>query len=60
MSSIRRRTLGGKKQYSGNRIARVLFCMTEGKLVLLHGFIKKTEKSPEKELSLARSKKKEI
>ncbi len=60
MSSIRRRTLGGKKQYSGNRIARVLFCMTEGKLVLLHGFIKKTEKTPEKELSLARSRKKEI
>ncbi|WYL99767.1 MAG: type II toxin-antitoxin system RelE/ParE family toxin [Gloeotrichia echinulata DVL01] len=35
------------------RIARVLFCIYEGRMVLLHGFIKKTQKTPKKELNLA-------
>lgn len=35
------------------RIARVLFCIYEGRMVLLHGFIKKTKKTPKKELNLA-------
>ena len=26
------------------RIARVLFCLVKGEMVLLHGFIKKTQK----------------
>jgi phage-related protein len=29
------------------RIARVLFCINEGRMVLLHGFIKKTQKTPQ-------------
>ncbi|MDO8876220.1 MAG: type II toxin-antitoxin system RelE/ParE family toxin [Pseudolabrys sp.] len=28
------------------RIARVMFCLHEGRMVLLHGFIKKTQKTP--------------
>jgi phage-related protein len=28
------------------RIARVLFCVRDGRMVLLHGFIKKTQKTP--------------
>ena len=28
------------------RIARVLFCLTQGQMILLHGFIKKTQKTP--------------
>ena len=36
------------------RIARVLFCVTEGELLLLHGFIKKTQKTPPSDLKLAR------
>jgi phage-related protein len=36
------------------RIARVLFSIKENKMVLLHGFIKKTESTPPKDLELAR------
>ena len=35
------------------RIARVLFCLVKGELILLHGFIKKTQKTPQKEIDLA-------
>ena len=35
------------------RIARVLFCFFEGEMILLHGFIKKTRKTPTKELDIA-------
>jgi phage-related protein len=38
---------------SGN-IARVLFCIAEGKIIALSGFIKKTQKTPPEELALAR------
>ncbi|MDG5494798.1 type II toxin-antitoxin system RelE/ParE family toxin [Niveispirillum sp. BGYR6] len=37
-----------------NRIARVLFCVHEGRMVLLHGFIKKTQETPQADLDLAR------
>ena len=42
------------------RIARVLFCIQGGRMVLLHAFIKKTQKTPEAELALAVKRKKEI
>lgn len=35
------------------RISRVLFCVYEGKLILLHGFIKKTNKTPNHEIDIA-------
>jgi len=35
------------------RIARVLFCVEQGCMVLLHGFIKKTRKTPQREIDLA-------
>ena len=35
------------------RIARIIFCVTSGYMVLLHAFIKKTQKTPEQEISLA-------
>jgi phage-related protein len=35
------------------RIARVLFCVEQGGMVLLHGFIKKTRKTPQREIGLA-------
>jgi phage-related protein len=42
-----------------NRIARVLFYIDKkGRMVLLHGFIKKTQKTPGEDLELARSNKK--
>jgi phage-related protein len=42
-------------------IARVLFCTMVGQeIVMLHSFIKKTQKTPEKELKLAKQRMKEI
>jgi len=38
---------------SNGRIARVFFCVHEGSMVLLHGFVKKTQKTPPKELDTA-------
>jgi phage-related protein len=35
------------------RIARVIFCVTGGQMVLLNGFIKKTQKTPPQEIELA-------
>lgn len=43
-----------------NRIARVLFCIYDGGMVLLHGFIKKTEKTPKQDLEIARDRKSEL
>ena len=43
-----------------NRIARVLFCVLDEQLVLLHGFIKKTAKTPDDDLKLARKRMKEV
>ncbi len=41
------------------RIARILFCIAHGSLVLLHGFIKKTQKTPDHDLKLAAKRMKE-
>jgi phage-related protein len=40
------------------RIARVLFCTEPGCMVLLHGFIKKTQKTPQRDIDLALKRKK--
>lgn len=42
-----------------NRIARVLFCIRNNKMVLLHGFVKKTQQTPKSDLDLAMRRKKE-
>jgi phage-related protein len=36
-----------------NRIARVLFTTGEGRMILLHGFMKKSQKTPAEDLALA-------
>ena len=42
-------------------IARVFFCMmVEQEIIMLHSFIKKSQKTPEKELKLARQRMKEL
>jgi phage-related protein len=42
-------------------IARVFFCKMIGQeIVMLHSFIKKTQKTPEKELKLAKQRMKEL
>ena len=45
---------------TNNRIARVIFGIVKNRMILLHGFIKKTQKTPDKDLSLARERLKEI
>lgn len=41
-------------------VARVLFCIVSGEIVLLHGFIKKTQKTPSRDIDLARGRKQEL
>ena len=43
-----------------NRIARVLFSVQQGRIVALHGFVKKTRKTPNEDLELARRRKREF
>ena len=38
-----------------DRIARVLFTTGAGRMILLHGFIKKSQKTPQEELALAKT-----
>lgn len=42
-----------RTKLKGGRIARVFFCAHDGSMVLLHGFIKKTQKTPDHELDVA-------
>lgn len=43
-----------------NTIARIIFCIGNGEMWLLHGFIKKTPQTPPQDLDLARQRKKEL
>jgi hypothetical protein len=49
-----------RSNLSGDRIARVIFCMGNGHMVLLHGFIKKSQKTPQPDLALALKRMKEL
>ena len=60
------RAITGKKnlweirsKLSDKRISRILFFNHNGKMILLHGFIKKSQKTPDSELNLAMKRKKE-
>src|SRR5580700_8261427 len=48
-----------RSDLGGNRIARMFFCFANDRMVALHGFIKKTQQTPEFELKLARKRKRE-
>ena len=59
------RSLGGglwevRSNLTQGRIARVIFCVSEGHMVLLHGFVKKTQKTPAPDLDLARTRQKDV
>lgn len=43
-----------------DRIARVLFCIADDSMWLLHGFIKKQQKTPPQDLALARKRMQEV
>jgi phage-related protein len=49
-----------RSSISGSRIARVVFCIVDGEAVLLHGFIKKSQKTPQADLNLAKKRKREV
>ena len=49
-----------RSNLDSNRIARVIFCMGDGHMVLLHGFIKKTRKTPQQDIDLALKRKREV
>ena len=49
-----------RSNLSEGRIGRVLFCIIGGEMVLLHGFVKKTQKTPPADLALAVKRMKEI
>jgi phage-related protein len=46
-----------RSNLSGGRIARVLFTVSGNEMVLLHGFIKKSQKIPQRDLHVARNRK---
>jgi phage-related protein len=45
---------------SNNRIARLLFFAEKGRIGVVHGFIKKTQKTPPAEIALAQKRMKEM
>jgi hypothetical protein len=49
-----------EKQLFSNRIARTIFTAVGSKMYLLHGFIKKTQKTPKSDLELADQRKREV
>ena len=49
-----------RSDLDSNRIARVIFCMGDGHMILLHGFIKKTQKMPQQDIDLALKRKREV
>ena len=59
------RALGGglfelRVSLRSRRIARVMVCVHESELVALHAFIKKTQKTPAGDMTLARSRKRQL
>jgi phage-related protein len=49
-----------RSNLDSNRIARVIFCMSDGHMILLHGFIKKTQNTPQQDIELALKRKREL
>jgi phage-related protein len=49
-----------RSKLANNRIARLVFFVSEGRIGVLHGFIKKTQKTPSTEIALAQKRMKEM
>jgi phage-related protein len=49
-----------RSDLDSNRIARVIFCMGDGHMILLHGLIKKTQKTPQQDIDLVLKRKREV
>ena len=62
-----RRSIKGRKglweirvDLSDGKIGRILYCTHKGDMVLLHGFIKKSQKTPEREIDTAKDRMKDF
>jgi len=49
-----------RSDLTDGKIGRVIFCIVAGEMVLLHGFVKKTQKTPSQEIDLALKRKREL
>ena len=49
-----------RSDLTGGKIARVIFAVAGERMVLLHGFLKKTQKTPTQDLKLALKRMKEV
>ncbi|MFM9968950.1 MAG: type II toxin-antitoxin system RelE/ParE family toxin [Burkholderiales bacterium] len=49
-----------RSSLENNRIARVIFCMGDGHMILLNGVVKKTQKISKTDLDLALKRKQEV
>ncbi len=49
-----------RSQLGGGGIARIIFCVHQGRMVRLHGFMKKAQKTQPREIELAAKRMKEI
>ena len=49
-----------RSNLTGGRIARTLFHVSGGRMVLLHGFVKKTQRTPAQDLELANNRMKDV
>ncbi len=49
-----------RSRLTSNRIARLVFFVAQGRIGVVHGFIKKTRKTPPSEIALAQRRTKEM
>ena len=49
-----------RSDLTDGKIGRVIFCVARERMVLLHSFVKKTQKTPPTDLDLARKRMKEM
>ncbi len=49
-----------RSDLTDGKIARVIFCIVAGEMVLLNGFIKKTQKTPAQEIDLGLKRRREL
>ncbi len=49
-----------RSDLTDGKIARVIFCIIRGRMVLLHSLIKKTQKTPARDLELALKRMREV
>jgi phage-related protein len=49
-----------RSDLTDRKIGRVVFCIVDDEMILLHGFVKKSQKTPKRELDLALRRKREL